>query len=155
MPAWPASSAASWPRAERPRCFEDGGQRRDFVHVRDVAAANVLALLGPVYDGALNVASGHPYTILDVARAVSAASKGPPPRVSGRFRLGDVRHIVASPARAEASIGFVAKTDPELGLQELAHAPLRRPPAPQLTARVAAARWAIKHRPLPPGRSAP
>ena len=112
-----------------PEVFEDGGQRRDFVHVHDVARANVLALTGPAYDGALNVASGRPRTILDVARAISASAAGPSPRVSGQYRLGDVRHVVASPARAATSIGFVAEKDPDVGLRELAHAPLRRPPA--------------------------
>ena len=93
-----------------PQVFEDGGQRRDFVHVDDVARANVLALTGPAYDGALNVASGRPRTILDVARAISASAAGPSPRVTGDYRLGDVRHVVASPARAASSIGFVAQT---------------------------------------------
>ena len=49
--------------------------------------------------------------------------------MTGGYRLGDVRHVVASPARATASIGFVAQKDPDVGLKELAHAPLRRPPA--------------------------
>ena len=91
-----------------PRVFEDGGQRRDFVHVRDVARANVLALTAPEpVPGAFNVASGAPRTVLEMAQALAAACDAPPeaaPRVTGEWRAGDVRHIVASPAaRARAA----------------------------------------------------
>ncbi|MBX3313720.1 MAG: NAD-dependent epimerase/dehydratase family protein [Actinobacteria bacterium] len=95
-------------RGEPPRVYEDGGQRRDFVHVRDVARANVAALLTDrPYDGPLNVASGTPRTVLDLARAV-AEPAGLEPQVVGGGRLGDVRHIVASPQRAADTIGFRA-----------------------------------------------
>src|SRR5207248_11331907 len=50
-----------------PLVFEVGDQTRDFVHVRDVARANVLALTAPVPSGAYNVASGRPRTALDMA----------------------------------------------------------------------------------------
>lgn len=95
-------------RGERPRVFEDGGQTRDFVHVRDVARANVAALTAaePV-DGALNIASGTPRTVLDLARAV-CAGHGLEPEVVGGGRLGDVRHVVASPQRAADRLGFRA-----------------------------------------------
>jgi dTDP-L-rhamnose 4-epimerase len=95
-------------RGEPPTVFEDGGQTRDFVHVADVARASVAALTGeePVA-GALNVASGRPRTVLDLARAVCEGS-GLSPTVVGGGRLGDVRHIVASPARAAALLGFRA-----------------------------------------------
>ncbi len=102
-------------RGEAPRVFEDGGQTRDFVHVRDVARANVLALTAEVaYDGALNVASGHPRTVLDIARAACAGS-GLEPAVVGGGRLGDVRHIVASPDRARRHLGFEAAEPFALG----------------------------------------
>src|SRR5215211_1093596 len=58
-----------------PRVFEDGGQRRDFVHVRDVARANVLALTGSA--GIFNVASGTPRSVLEMARALTRAFDGP------------------------------------------------------------------------------
>jgi dTDP-L-rhamnose 4-epimerase len=110
-----------------PQVFEDGRQRRDFVHVRDVARANVLALTTPMpFDGALNVASGHQISILDVARALSLEADGPTPEVTGGYRLGDVRHVVADPSRAAAAIDFRATIGPAVGLRELAHAPLRR-----------------------------
>ncbi|QKG19261.1 NAD-dependent epimerase/dehydratase family protein [Actinomadura verrucosospora] len=98
---------------EAPLVFEDGGQRRDFVHVRDVARANVLALervaAGSPERGALrayNIASGEPRTIGEMADALAGAFGGPAPRVTGGHRLGDVRHIVARPDRARRELGF-------------------------------------------------
>ena len=120
-------------RGERPRVFEDGGQQRDFVHVTDVARANALALHAGVA-GALtsfNVASGHPVTVLEVAEALSAAS-GIIPVVTGEYRLGDVRHVVASPERARAELGFTARVTPDAGIAAFGSAPLRG--APPLTA---------------------
>ncbi len=96
-------------RGQAPRVLEDGGQTRDFVHVRDVARANVLALTAEEpYDGPLNVASGTPRTVLDVARATCAGTDIVP-EVVGGARLGDVRHIVASAERARRALGFVAQ----------------------------------------------
>jgi dTDP-L-rhamnose 4-epimerase len=90
--------------------FEDGRQRRDFIHVHDVAAANVPALEGGRAGDLTpyNVATGDPHTIGDLADALSKAAGGPEPVVTGEFRLGDVRHITASPARATAGLGFRA-----------------------------------------------
>lgn len=121
-------------RGEAPRVFEDGGQMRDFVHVDDVARANLAALeaLTPADDtapasfSAYNVASGHPISILEVARLVAAgAGTAVDPLVTGEFRLGDVRHVVASPARALHDLGFRAAVAPEDGLAAFATAPLR------------------------------
>ncbi|GAA2715610.1 NAD-dependent epimerase/dehydratase family protein [Actinoplanes palleronii] len=108
-----------------PQVYEDGGQRRDFVHVSDVAAANVAALSVEAGYRAYNVASGRPTTIGEMAGLLADAFGGPGPVVTGRFRLGDVRHVVASPARAGAELGFVAATAPAEGLREFACAPLR------------------------------
>lgn len=120
---------SSLERGERPRVFEDGGQMRDFVHVDDVARANVLALESVVADApgrfdAYNVCSGQPVSILDVARMVGAGT-GIEPEVTGDYRLGDVRHIVASPERARTELGFSAQVSPTEGLPAFAHAPLR------------------------------
>lgn len=115
-------------RGEAPRVFEDGAQRRDFVHVRDVARANLLALEATPAPGALtpyNVASGVPHTVGDLARELAAACGGPSPIVTGEYRLGDVRHVVASPARAADELGFVAQVSFADGIREFAHAPLR------------------------------
>ena len=108
-----------------PQVFEDGGQLRDFVHVGDVAAANVAALYADDGFRAYNIASGRPTTIGEMAATVAAAAGGPRPEVTGRFRLGDVRHVVASPARAAAELGFTAAIAPATGFQEFACAPLR------------------------------
>src|SRR6266702_2941095 len=115
-----------------PRVFEDGGQRRDFVHVRDVARANLLALsaVADVADGTLrcyNVASGEPHTVGEMAFALADAFGGIEPVVTGEYRLGDVRHIVASPEGAARDLGFRAQTRFAAGLAEFAYAPLREP----------------------------
>jgi len=106
-----------------PRVFEDGGQRRDFVHVRDVARANLAALEAqPGVTGPFNIASGHPHTIAELAHALAHAlgPSGPGPTVTGEWRLGDVRHIVASPDKAARELGFVARVPFEEGIAELA-----------------------------------
>jgi dTDP-L-rhamnose 4-epimerase len=105
--------------------YEDGGQLRDFVHVRDVAHANVLALTAatPV-SGPLNVASGSPRTVLEMARALTAAfgAGAPAPEVVGGYRLGDVRHVFASPARAADELGFTSTIEFNMGMAEFATA---------------------------------
>jgi dTDP-L-rhamnose 4-epimerase len=117
-------------RGEAPRVFEDGRQRRDFVHVRDVAAANLAALraLADAPPGgvrAYNIASGNPRTVRDMATALATAMDGPPPVVTGQFRPGDVRHVVASPQRAREELRFTASVPFEDGVAEFARAPLR------------------------------
>ncbi|MFG2246350.1 NAD-dependent epimerase/dehydratase family protein [Spirillospora sp. NPDC048823] len=114
-----------------PLVFEDGAQRRDFVHVRDVARANVLALerlaVGPPEPGGLrayNIASGEPRTIGDIAGALAGAFGGPGPRVTGGYRLGDVRHIVARPDRARRELGFSPSVSFADGMAEFARRPV-------------------------------
>ena len=109
-----------------PRVFEDGGQMRDFVHVDDIAAANVAAIdAQPEGFTAANVCSGRPVSILEVATELCDTRGDVPPVVTGQYRSGDVRHIVASPERAEKLLGFRAVIDPRDGLREFAYAPLR------------------------------
>lgn len=112
-------------RGDAPQVFEDGGQLRDFVHVDDVAAANVAALTspGPV-DGPLNIASGDPRSVLDLA-AAACGTTGLVPDIVGGGRLGDVRHIVASPQRARDALGFEATVRFADGMRAFATAPLR------------------------------
>ncbi|MEV7995424.1 NAD-dependent epimerase/dehydratase family protein [Streptomyces sp. NPDC086077] len=96
-------------RGEAPRVFEDGRQRRDFVHVRDVAAANVAALEAGSAPGALtayNTGSGEPHTVGEMARALADAYGGPEPVVTGEYRLGDVRHITADSTRLRSELGW-------------------------------------------------
>ena len=117
---------SSLERGEPPRVFEDGGQMRDFVHVTDVARANLLALtLGRPGFAAVNVCSGEPRTVGDMARALAAAFGGPDPVVTGEFRLGDVRHVVASPEGAAGLLGFRAEVSFNAGVTALARDPLR------------------------------
>jgi dTDP-L-rhamnose 4-epimerase len=111
-----------------PRVFEDGRQRRDFVHVRDVARANLLALTSESpLSGVFNIASGHPRSVGEMAMALagSTGAGAPAPVVTGEFRLGDVRHVFASAARAERVLGFRANEDFDAGMSELATAPMR------------------------------
>jgi dTDP-L-rhamnose 4-epimerase len=106
-----------------PRVFEDGAQLRDFVHVRDVARANLLALAAAhAISGPINVCSGTPRSVGDLARTLHAAAfpSAPPPKVTGDFRLGDVRHVFASPAKAETQLGFRAHEDFTAGIAALA-----------------------------------
>ncbi|MER6252120.1 NAD-dependent epimerase/dehydratase family protein [Streptomyces sp. NPDC001584] len=120
---------SSLARGEAPRVFEDGGQRRDFVHVRDVAAANAVALeslaegdtgAGPAGLTAYNVGSGDPRTVGDMAGALAAACGGPAPVVTGEYRLGDVRHITADSARLRHELGWRPAVPFAAGMAELA-----------------------------------
>jgi dTDP-L-rhamnose 4-epimerase len=114
----------------RPRVFEDGAQRRDFVHVRDVAAANVAALRARAsVSGPFNVASGAPRTVGELARELADVSAGPVPLITGDFRLGDVRHVFASTARASEVLGYAAAVGFREGVAEFATAELRSPAA--------------------------
>ncbi|MGB9377692.1 MAG: NAD-dependent epimerase/dehydratase family protein [Mycobacteriales bacterium] len=113
-------------RGEAPRVFEDGGQRRDFVDVRDVAIANVRAL---EHDSAgfvaYNIASGSPHSVGEMASALASALGGPAPVTTGEYRLGDVRHIVASPQLAADELGFAAQVSFADGMADFAAAALR------------------------------
>jgi dTDP-L-rhamnose 4-epimerase len=116
---------SAYERGEAPRVFEDGGQRRDFVHVRDVAHANVLALTHPLgVAGPFNVCTGAPRTVLDMAAALRPEG-AEPPQVVGGFRLGDIRHVFASHHRAAELLGFRASISFEDGMREFTTAPLR------------------------------
>ena len=118
-----------------PRVFEDGGQMRDFIHVADVAVANLAAIdalagssiatSGEVL--ACNVSTGDPHTVGDLARELSSAMGGPAPLVVGGGRAGDVRHVVADPALAAAALGFRSAVGFADGIREFATAPMRAP----------------------------
>ncbi|MFF3286531.1 NAD-dependent epimerase/dehydratase family protein [Streptomyces sp. NPDC003023] len=117
-------------RGEAPRVFEDGGQRRDFVHVRDVAEANAIALeavhgRAPGALTAYNTGSGTPHTVGEMATALTRAHGGPAPVVTGGFRLGDVRHITADSARLCAELGWKVQVGFAEGMAEFATSDLR------------------------------
>jgi dTDP-L-rhamnose 4-epimerase len=108
---------------QAPRVFEDGGQRRDFVHVRDIASATVAACEG--HDrgvAAFNVGSGTPRTVGEMASALARALAGPDPVVTGGYRLGDVRHITADSGRLRRELGWRPVVSFDDGMVELAHA---------------------------------
>lgn len=109
-----------------PSVFEDGSQIRNFVHVSDVARANVQAIESSAR-GVFNVASDEPHTVKEMASAISAAHgpAAPQPIVVGGARLGDVRHIFASPRKARTELGFRAEVGFAQGMAEFANAELR------------------------------
>jgi dTDP-L-rhamnose 4-epimerase len=104
-----------------PHVFEDGGQRRDFIHVRDVATATVDAVEHEYTDmQAFNVGSGTPRTVGEMATELSRAVAGPIPVVTGAYRLGDVRHITADSSRLRSEFGWMPEVGFVDGLRELA-----------------------------------
>lgn len=121
-------------RGQAPRVFEDGAQRRSFVHVRDVAAANIAALESQALEPgpgrrppfrAYNVGANAVHTIGQVAAALSAFSGGPAAVVTGQYRLGDVRHITASSELIKRELGWSARIGFDAGMRDFAAAPLR------------------------------
>jgi dTDP-L-rhamnose 4-epimerase len=117
-------------RGEAPRVFEDGAQRRDFVHVRDIASANLAALdwTATQDEGTFrpfNVGSGTVHTIGEMAEQLSHHAGGPAPIVTGEYRRGDVRHITASSERLQTELGWSPSITFEEGMREFATAPLR------------------------------
>lgn len=115
-------------RNEAPTVLEDGRQRRDFVHVHDVARANVLALRTPATEGeltAVNICSGEPHTVGELATELANVHGGPRPRVVGGARPADVRHVVAAPERAQRLLGFTATVGFTEGIKDFATADLR------------------------------
>ncbi len=113
--------ASALRRGEAPRVFEDGEQRRDFVHVRDVAAATVQACERHTSGvRAFNVGSGTPRTVGDMARALALTLKGPAPIVTRQYRLGDVRHITADSTRLKCELEWMPRVRFEDGICEIA-----------------------------------
>lgn len=111
-----------------PEVFEDGRQLRDFIHVTDVARANVLALTSRIEDcGPFNIASGQPRSIMDMANSLAEADSAHAisPVVTGRYRLGDVRHVFASTERAEHALGFRARVGFKEGMRSFSQAQMR------------------------------
>ena len=135
-PRMPASSPYSgvaaifrsaYEEGRSPLVYEDGGQLRDFVHVDDVATANVLALhAAPDVTGACNIATGEQHTVHELAETLRAAIPGAPaPSVTGTWRAGDVRHVLAATGRAARVLGFRATVPFAEGVRAFADAPLR------------------------------
>ena len=108
---------------QRPMVFEDGQQRRDFVHVEDVARAFLLALGHPRAAGQVfNVASGQDRSVEEVALALAEAMGRPDllPEMNGKARSGDIRHNMADTSRIRDELGFTVRRDFRQDLAELA-----------------------------------
>ena len=108
---------------QRPMIFEDGEQRRDFVHVGDVARAFCEALVHPHAPGEVfNIGSGQDRSVRDVARSIvcSMNRNEIEPEIAGKTRIGDIRHCFCDGTKAERVLGFRATRDFNEGLAELA-----------------------------------
>lgn len=100
-----------------PLIFEDGFQQRDFVHVRDIARACRLVLETPdAADNVFNIGSGEAYTIRGIAEKMgeTMGKSHLTPKVTGKYRAGDIRHCYADISKAQSILGY----SPEISLQE-------------------------------------
>lgn len=108
---------------QKPMIFEDGEQRRDFVHVSDVARAFADALeLPQAAGGTFNIGSGHDRSVTEVAEKLAEAMgrNSIEPEIVGKARTGDIRHCFCDTSLAEEKLGFQARQDFQEGLAELA-----------------------------------
>jgi dTDP-L-rhamnose 4-epimerase len=105
-----------------PMIFEDGRQRRDFVHVEDVAQAFVLAMEHPAAPGEVyNVGSGQDRSVEEVADLLARAmNKTIAPEITGKARIGDIRHCIADITKVQQDLGYKPRRDFSEGLAELA-----------------------------------
>jgi dTDP-L-rhamnose 4-epimerase len=108
-------------RGEPPVVYEDGRQRRNFVHVDDVAEAVVAATTADLPAGrtALNISTAEVHTVGRMAELASAIMGGPPPVTTGQYRLGDVRHITADCSKAGRVLGWRSRIRLEDGIADL------------------------------------
>jgi dTDP-L-rhamnose 4-epimerase len=105
----------------RPLVFEDGEQMRDFVSVQDVAQANLLAMQSSGADGmALNIGSGEPISIREVAAALaSALGTEIAPELTGKYRAGDIRHCFGDISAARTYLRYEPQVRFTKGVEEL------------------------------------
>jgi hypothetical protein len=147
---WPAASAfkpvyrrighlhVALAEREAPLIYEDGWQRRDFVSVADVVQACRLALDVPEAAGQVfNVGSGQYYTVRTIAWRIAAllGKEHIQPEISGRYRVGDVRHCFADTTSARNVLGY----EPQMADERHYHFGLKRADGtPKLLFRLAA-----------------
>ena len=132
---------------QRPMVFEDGEQRRDFVHVSDVAEAFALALEQDAANNeVLNIGGGEEKTVNQVGEAVARAMGRPDivPEVTGKTRVGDIRHCIPDISKARSRLGYSPRQDFDAGLAELAEWVARQ----EATDRVSEARRELETRGL-------
>jgi dTDP-L-rhamnose 4-epimerase len=97
--------------------YEDGSITRDFVFVDDVVRALSAATRSTVAGtSTVDIGSGSPMTLLDLAALVAAQAGAPAPQVTGQYRLGDVRAAFADVSAAGEALGYVPQIDPEHGI---------------------------------------
>ena len=106
---------------QAPLIYEDGEQTRDFVHVSDIARANLLALETDKCDyHAVNIGTGDGHSVKTIAEFIAEGlGKTIAPEITGKYREGDIRHSVADISKARELLGFERKVKLEDGLAEL------------------------------------
>ncbi|OJY26042.1 MAG: nucleoside-diphosphate-sugar epimerase [Myxococcales bacterium 68-20] len=107
----------------RPLVFEDGKQQRDFVSVKDVARACCLALESDDATGhVINIGSGRAHSIEDIALHMADVMdrRSLVPEITGKYRMGDVRHCFADISLAQRLLGYEPSVGLDEGLTELA-----------------------------------
>jgi dTDP-L-rhamnose 4-epimerase len=103
-----------------PLIFEDGLQKRDFVHVRDVARAITCAVEKPVPGEAINIGSGTAMSVIEIAETLALEMrKSIPPQITGMYRQGDIRHCFADVSKARCLLGWKPSTSFRQGVPEL------------------------------------
>jgi dTDP-L-rhamnose 4-epimerase len=103
-----------------PLIFEDGLQKRDFVHVQDVARAFVSAAEKPVPGEAINIGSGESVSVAEIAEILSLEmKKNIPAQLLGKYRRGDIRHCFADISKAQCLLGWQPSTTFHQGVPEL------------------------------------
>lgn len=104
-----------------PMVFEDGEQKRDFVHVRDVANAFATVLESDKRDwNIFNVGSGNAITVNDMAKTLARLlQKNIAPEILQQYRVGDIRHCFADISKLKAEYGITPQQDFEQGMAEL------------------------------------
>jgi len=106
-----------------PHIFEDGNQTRDFIHVKDVATANLSALEHNTADyQAINIGTGKPLSIKNLAETLTKLYNKPnlQPYISNEYRKGDIRHCYADTTKAQKLLNFKPTINLQNGLAELA-----------------------------------
>lgn len=104
-----------------PLVFEDGNQQRDFVSVDDVVQANLLAMEHSAGDGkALNIGSGQPISISDVARVLgNSLDSNIHCKLTDKYRAGDIRHCFADISAAKECLGYKPRVQFSDGVKDL------------------------------------
>jgi dTDP-L-rhamnose 4-epimerase len=104
-----------------PIIYEDGKQKRDFIHVKDVARANVMVLENRNADYEIfNVGTGRGVSILEVANVlIKKYNSKVEPLLANKYREGDIRYCFADVSKIKRKVGFEASIKFEDGIDDL------------------------------------